>query len=201
MIHYPGIYQILNKVNNKRYIGSTVNLYKRKHQHLKELKNNKHGNRFLQRSWNKYGADAFELTTLIKCAEKDLFFYEDLIVKGYKSNDPDFGYNLREVVESNKGMLLKYHAGDKYGRVTLLKPTSVSSKWVCECDCGTIKELTVYPLKAGITKSCGCWNTEVRSTRMLALQADPVWRAKMNTISSITMKRTRQKMKEHSVNG
>lgn len=58
MIGY--IYKIINKVNGRFYIGSTINFDKRKERHLYELKNNKHHNIFLQRAFEKYGVDTFE---------------------------------------------------------------------------------------------------------------------------------------------
>jgi hypothetical protein len=41
-----GIYSIL--INNKRYIGSSVDVTKRTKCHLSRLKNNKHMNRFIR---------------------------------------------------------------------------------------------------------------------------------------------------------
>ena len=53
------IYKIINKIDGRIYIGSTINFEKRKKKHLKDLKNNKHHNIFLQRAYNKYGVDNF----------------------------------------------------------------------------------------------------------------------------------------------
>jgi hypothetical protein len=46
------IYKIT--INNKIYIGSTVNLYFRIKEHLYSLNKNIHGNKYLQRAYNKY---------------------------------------------------------------------------------------------------------------------------------------------------
>ena len=46
--------------------------------------------------------------------------------------------------------------GQKFGKWTLIKPSNDSRKWVCECECGTIKEVRADSLKAGATLSCGC---------------------------------------------
>lgn len=55
-----GIYQIRNLVNNKIYIGSADNLYRRKnHQHLYALRKNIHINNKLQNAFNKYGEQNF----------------------------------------------------------------------------------------------------------------------------------------------
>ena len=62
-----GIYRIRNLTNNKFYIGSAVNLNKRKNQHFHYLRNNKHHNKPLQNSWNKHGSDVFKFTILCNC--------------------------------------------------------------------------------------------------------------------------------------
>ena len=59
-----GIYQILNKLNNKIYVGSAVNLSNRWSTHKCKLKQNKHGSPILQNAWNKYGEDAFKFEVL-----------------------------------------------------------------------------------------------------------------------------------------
>lgn len=35
--------------------------------------------------------------------------------------------------------------------------------WHCVCDCGNEKDVRGASLKAGLTKSCGCWSSEVHS--------------------------------------
>jgi group I intron endonuclease len=67
-----GIYGIRNKINNKLYIGQSINIEKRYASHLRQLKNNKHVNKHLQSSYLKYGADNFELIILVECLEESL---------------------------------------------------------------------------------------------------------------------------------
>jgi group I intron endonuclease len=54
-----GIYKIINVVNNKFYVGSAVDLKRRKTRHFSELRNNRHSNGKLQNAWLKYGEQAF----------------------------------------------------------------------------------------------------------------------------------------------
>jgi group I intron endonuclease len=54
-----GIYRIINKTNNKIYIGSSVNILSRFSKHKSLLKHNKHDNDYLQNSYNKYGLENF----------------------------------------------------------------------------------------------------------------------------------------------
>lgn len=94
-----GIYCIKNIVNNKVYIGKSKNIYKRIHQHLYDLRNNrfKNENQHLLKSWYKYGNDNFEYfvleyldydENLVK--EKELYW-----INYYNSTDRNKGYNFR----------------------------------------------------------------------------------------------------------
>ena len=55
----PVIYKIRNLVNDKFYVGSTMDTRERFRTHRKKLRNNKHHNAYLQASWNKYGEEKF----------------------------------------------------------------------------------------------------------------------------------------------
>ena len=51
--------------------------------------------------------------------------------------------------------------GKRYGRLTVLeKDTSIKKgqkiRWICQCDCGTIKSVQGANLRSNLTKSCGC---------------------------------------------
>lgn len=101
-----GIYEIRNTLNNKVYIGSSINVNKRLTAHRNHLKRGAHGSKHLQASWDKSGAEAFQFKQLIVCAPKGLMFYEQRIMDGYKANQREFGYNKRVVVESCAGTKL-----------------------------------------------------------------------------------------------
>ena len=59
-----GIYKITNSKNDHFYIGSSVNLTRRKSRHFSELRNNRHNNKHLQAAWKKYGESAFTFTVV-----------------------------------------------------------------------------------------------------------------------------------------
>jgi hypothetical protein len=62
----------------------------------------------------------------------------------------------------------------KYGRLTILETSMVwypqmkqnRTKARCRCDCGRLHGAWMDDLKAGNTKSCGCWKAESSSVRM-----------------------------------
>ena len=82
-----GIYEIVNLVTGKRYIGSAVNIDKRWSTHKSDLRSNKHHCKYLQHSFNKYGENSFKFNILYECTPiKDiLLFYEQLWIdfEGY----------------------------------------------------------------------------------------------------------------------
>jgi len=54
-----GIYKIINKVNEKYYVGSSNNIYKRIKAHAYKLNQNINSCRYLQNAYNKYGINSF----------------------------------------------------------------------------------------------------------------------------------------------
>lgn len=48
--------------------------------------------------------------------------------------------------------------GRRFGRWLVVERTAQIKKvrWICECDCGTVKEVASADLKSGRTNSCGC---------------------------------------------
>ena len=88
-----GIYMILNKVNNKVYIGQSVDIYKRWAKHKRELRNNKHDNDHLQKSWNRDGEQCFDFIILCECPQNKLNEMEQYYILCFNSKYREFGYN------------------------------------------------------------------------------------------------------------
>ena len=65
------IYQITNRANGKRYIGSTVNLLGRRGRHLRDLRRGEHPNQHLQSAFDKDGEDALAISVLEYVQESD----------------------------------------------------------------------------------------------------------------------------------
>lgn len=88
-----GIYLIRNKVNNKMYVGQAIDIEDRWKGHIIALRNNKHSNNHLQKSWNKYGEDNFKFKILKECHIDDLNDNEEYFIGYYSSNNKKYGYN------------------------------------------------------------------------------------------------------------
>lgn len=100
---------ILNKCNGKTYVGQSKDVYKRKKQHNNLLKQNKHQNKHLQNSYNKYGASAFEFYILEHCSkdnlnENEIFWinYFNSIENGYNNQEGGGFYNKKNIHLSKK---------------------------------------------------------------------------------------------------
>lgn len=59
--------------------------------------------------------------------------------------------------------------GKRFGKLLLIKKLkekrgkSRATRYLCLCDCGRQKEISINPLSTGRVKSCGCWNIEYHS--------------------------------------
>lgn len=97
-----GIYQIINTVDGKRYIGRSNHLDKRWKLHSWMLRTNRHFNPHLQRAYN-LDPNAFKFEVLEYCDVKDLNVKEVFYIAKYKAMDMAYGYNLCEGGKSSTG--------------------------------------------------------------------------------------------------
>lgn len=88
-----GIYKIINVINNKFYVGSAVDLKRRKTRHFSELRTGKHNNRHLQAAWGEYGEQAFVFVVVEELpADADLLAAENIWLKEHVGKE--YCYNL-----------------------------------------------------------------------------------------------------------
>jgi group I intron endonuclease len=64
-----GVYVIKCKINDRFYVGVSKDIKARWNEHKSDLKNNKHHSIKLQRSYNKYGAEAFEYSVIYEASD------------------------------------------------------------------------------------------------------------------------------------
>lgn len=67
----PVIYRIRNVVNQKFYVGSTINMKERTRTHRNKLRRNTHHTPHLQAAWNKYGEECFVFEVVEEVASVD----------------------------------------------------------------------------------------------------------------------------------
>lgn len=90
------IYKVINKINNKIYIGQTINtLEHRKNQHFREVRSEKRKNTYFHNAIIKYGENNFifevidETNDIVELNNKEVFW-----INYYNSTDKNIGYNL-----------------------------------------------------------------------------------------------------------
>lgn len=89
------IYKITNTINNKCYIGSSINVTERLRTHLYKLNNNNHTNQHLQNAYNKYKKENFVFEIVVYCSKRSITFLEKKYIKKYKTLNKKYGYNKR----------------------------------------------------------------------------------------------------------
>ena len=89
-----GIYCIENLFNNKKYIGLTNDLARRKREHFNLLRKGEHENRHLQYAWNKYCEDNFIFYVLELCAVGILDEREKYYISKFHTDNDEYGYNI-----------------------------------------------------------------------------------------------------------
>lgn len=119
-----GIYQIVNLINGKRYIGSAVNFEQREISHFNTLIMQIHKNKYLQRAYNKYGKENFKFELILYCDKENLIFYEQRAIDAY-----DFKklYNISKTAGSNLGMKFTEEHKRKIGNANRGKKHSEES--------------------------------------------------------------------------
>lgn len=110
-----GIYEIRNLINNKVYIGQAKNIKRRWIYHKSKLKLNKHWNKYLQYSYNKYGKENFAFTIIEECNIEDLSKKESHWCNLFDSFDRKKGYNLT-IPKENGGYNLTTEGKEKISK-------------------------------------------------------------------------------------
>jgi len=118
-----GIYKITSTVTGKFYIGSAVNIKRRWAEHRSKLGANKHGNRHLQNSWNKHGADSFTFEVLEYCGKERLIEREQFYIDNEKP-----AYNILPTAGNSLGLKLTDEAKRKISEAMKGKVKSDETK-------------------------------------------------------------------------
>lgn len=85
-----GIYKIQNLINNKVYIGQSVNIKSRWHSE----NNRKCHNRHLKSAFKKYGIENFSYEIIYECDKSILDIAEMTFIRLYCSTFREYGYNI-----------------------------------------------------------------------------------------------------------
>lgn len=123
-----GVYSITCLVNQKIYIGSSSNIYKRWNNHRWLLKNNKHNNNYLQNAWNKYGEENFKFDIVELCNYGKQFELEQKYLdekKPFAKHDNGFNFAENVITQYNKSNV-EFFDYDELGMPHYLKERKCS---------------------------------------------------------------------------
>ena len=105
-----GIYKITNQINGKCYIGQSVDIEKRWHQHKRRslVLGSTEYDSYFHRAIRKYGLENFSFEVLEECPKEELNEKETFYVSRYSSNQVESGYNLTAGGSSNHTSFVIY---------------------------------------------------------------------------------------------
>lgn len=113
MERLSGIYCIENLVNHKKYVGKSVNIYKRWETERNGLRGSYFHNVHLQRAWDKYGEQQFKFYILELCNETALNQKEKEWIKSLDTYNN--GYNQTLGGEGTVGIVFSEERRQKIG--------------------------------------------------------------------------------------
>ena len=96
-----GIYTITCLVNNKIYVGKSIDIKERIRQHKIKLRNGSHNNLYLLRNWVKYGEQNFKFELLEEYEECYLDSFENYWCNLLHTHNKNFGFNLQLTSPNN----------------------------------------------------------------------------------------------------
>ena len=126
----PVIYGIQNTITKKWYIGSTTDVRDRFVRHVSMLKNEHHHSQKLQRSFDKYGIDSFEITILYRFEDgesaKEMLAKEEEYISLYNSYTD--GYNMTDICRTPGNFSLSDESKLKVGQSHYRSVISIDRK-------------------------------------------------------------------------
>ena len=147
-----GIYYIENLDTGRKYVGQSVDIMRRWHDHKKNLRKNSHKNIYLQRAWNEYGEEGFVHRIIEECTIENLNEREIYWIAHLDANVCYGGYNLefggkvqKEISEETREKLSRSLSGKRNG---------VSRAVVCLETKEVFDTIAEAEKKYGISKGC-----------------------------------------------
>jgi group I intron endonuclease len=110
-VEISGVYCIVNFINGHFYVGSSKNISNRWSRHKSDLRKEKHGNRYLQRAWNKYGVENFGFNIIEETSVENLVEREQYYLDSCKPQ-----YNMCPNAFTIRGIKRTQEVKDKIGR-------------------------------------------------------------------------------------
>jgi group I intron endonuclease len=158
-----GIYKIVNRLNNKYYVGSSNNIKSRWRSHKYGLRKGTHHSSHLQNAWNKYGESNFDFIIVEETAVENLANEEQKYLDNIKnSNKESECYNISflsdkiEMSEATKQKISKSSIGKKLSEETKKKLSELLKGRI-------ISEYTKQKISENTTGKPKPWNNKSKN--------------------------------------
>jgi hypothetical protein len=158
-----GIYKITNP-NGRVYIGQSRCIRYRWQNHSKKSNTAS----IVSSSIQKYGIENHTFSVVHQLPDdveqSVLDDYERLYICQYR----DCGAVMMNIRAGGHSGCVEYDlSSEKFGRLVVLcrDYSAAQTSWRCVCECGTIKTIEAGSLRSGKTRSCGCYDLEVKRAK------------------------------------
>lgn len=130
-----GVYSIKNKITGEQYIGSSIDLQRRKSEHYSSLRRSSHENKKLQNAFSAYGESNFEYSILQLCSMEELLATEENLIrkyntyhKGYNNTDKVISGSVMQHLEVRQKHWGELHGGSKYPNQKIIEVFNLLAK-------------------------------------------------------------------------
>lgn len=155
-----GVYKITNTINNKVYIGQSVNIYKRWNCHkaygTNRWQDSPERDYPLYRAMRKYGVENFTFEIISSCSVEELNDMEEHYIRKYNSDSAEHGYNCRKQYytrklspfETQKIMFLLHSSSLTYGNIADIM--KIGTKMISQINNGQLHhdKQQQYPIRS-----------------------------------------------------
>lgn len=125
----PGIYAIFHKPTGRVYVGSALSIYARWKDHRNSMRRGTHRNPYLQRTFDKYGADSFEFRVLETVPNpENLIEREQHWIDRLHTTNRSKGFNIAPRAGSNLGLKFTPEQRARIGASVRGRKTSEETK-------------------------------------------------------------------------
>lgn len=117
-----GIYKIVSLINNKVYVGSSIDIKNRWKVHIYSLNLRRNCSKYFANEWHKYGEENFKFSIIEECTEEELIDKEQYWVDHYQSTIRIKGYNRMEPKEHTRNKEARKNMSDAKKKLYKEKP-------------------------------------------------------------------------------
>lgn len=163
-----GVYQIKQLSTGKCYVGSSVNMEIRLKQHLRALNRQKHCNKKLQRSWNKYGSEDFVFEKIVSGPVNKLLPLEQKFIDSlnpFFNINPkagnSFGRKFSKKTKIKMSKIAKAQGRGGHNKGSSKHQQKPGHKFCFKCK--ELKELSLMLKNKYLCKPCGIKNTKSKA--------------------------------------